>query len=567
MGIFSGIERKYKSVSRYNQILRVLVKYGFEDLVHYMEEKKKFTFLQKLIPNSSKKHAALYTKWERMRLVCEELGPTFIKFGQILSNRPDLIPMGLVVELEKLQDNVPPMPEEKAKEVVEFELKGKVEDLFAWFEPKPFASASMAQVHKATSKSGERLALKIQRPEIQEIILEDIKVMYSIAIILEKRIPSLKSFDPFGLVKNFEEAILKELDFINESINVQRFYNNIVADNKKDQYAEAPKVYRSYTTRKILALEFMNGIKIDKLNELREQGFDTKLIARRLIISYFKQIFQYGFFHADPHPGNLLVRHNGHICYLDFGMMGSILPRDIETLGQLFMAITRKDVNKIIKALQRLSNYSPIENIRALEFDINEFVEKYYVRSVHENEMSTVLLELKDIIVAHNLKVPTHFFLFARSMVTIEGVIEKLDPDLDQFTMARPYLLKSISRKFDPIKLGEKTVNSLFEFGNYMEEFPRDLKNAIRKINSGKVKVDLTHQGIDPVVHTIHRATKLLISAFIMSALIIGSSLFIISGVNPLWNEISVLGIIGFVITGILAVGMTKNIKKGDYDT
>lgn len=566
MGIFSGIERKYKSVSRYNQILRVLVKYGFEDLVHYMEEKKKFTFLQKLIPNSSKKNAALYTKWERMRLVCEELGPTFVKFGQILSNRPDLVPMGLVIELEKLQDNVPPMPEEKAKEVVEFELKGKVEDLFAWFEPTPFASASMAQVHKATSKSGERLALKVQRPEIQEIILEDIKVMYSIAIILEKRIPSLKSFDPFGLVKNFEEAILKELDFINESINVQRFYNNIAEDHKKDQYAEAPKVYRSYTTRKILALEFMNGIKIDKLNELKEQGFNTKLIAKRLIISYFKQIFQYGFFHADPHPGNLLVRDNGHICYLDFGMMGSILPRDIEIFGQLFLAITRKDVNKIIRALQRFSNYSPIENIRALEFDINEFVEKYYVRSVHENEMSTVLLELKDIIIAHELKVPTHFFLFARSLVTIEGVIEKLDPDLDQFAMARPYLLKSISRKFDPIKLGEKTVNSLFEFGNYMEEFPRDLKNAIRKINSGKVKVDITHQGIDPIVHTVHRATKLLISAFIMSAMIIGSSLFIISNVKPLWNEISVPGIIGIVITAILAIGTIRNIRKGDYD-
>lgn len=566
MGIFSGIERKYKSVSRYNQILRVLVKYGFEDLVHYMEEKKKFTFLQKLIPNTSKKNAALYTKWERMRLVCEELGPTFVKFGQILSNRPDLIPMELVTELEKLQDNVPPMPDHIAKEVVEFELKGKVEDLFAWFEPKPFASASIAQVHKATSTSGERLALKIQRPDIQEIILEDIKVMYSIAIVLEKRIPSLKSFDPFGLVKNFEEAILKELDFINESINVQRFYNNIANDNRSDQFAEAPKVYRSFTTRKILALEFMNGIKIDKINELKEQGFEIKLIAKRLIISYFKQIFQYGFFHADPHPGNLLVRANGHICYLDFGMMGSILPRDIEIFGQLFLAITRKDVNKIIRALQRLSNYSPIENMRALEFDISEFVEKYYVRSVHENEMSTVLLELKDIIVAHELKVPTHFFLFARSLVTIEGVIEKLNPDLDQFAMARPYLLRSISRKFDPVKMGEKTVNSIYEFGKYMEEFPRDLKNAVRRINSGKVKVDLTHQGIDPVIHTIHRSTKQLISAFIMSALIIGSSLLIISNVKPLWNEISVMGIFGLIITGILAVGMIKNIKKGDYD-
>ena len=347
---------------------------------------------------------------------------------------------------------------------------------------------------------------------------------------------------------------------------MQRFYNNITHDKSKDQFAVAPRVYPAYTTRKILAMEFMNGIKVDKIEKLKEEGFDTEIIAKRLTVSYFKQIFKYGFFHADPHPGNLLVTANGRICYLDFGMMGSILPRDIEIFGQLFLSIIRKDVNKIIRALQRLSNYSPIENIRALEFDINEFVEKYYVRSVHENEMSTVLLELKDIIVAHKLKVPTHFFLFARSLVTIEGVIEKLDPELDNFAIAKPYLLKSLSRKFDPIKIGEKTVNSLYEFGNYMEEFPRDLKNAIRRINSGKIKVDLTHQGIDPMVHTIHRVTKQLISASIMAALIIGSSLFIISNVKPVWNEISIMGIIGLVITGILAVGMIRNINKGDYD-
>lgn len=566
MGFFSGIGRKFKSIARYNQILRVLIKYGFEDLVQYLEDTKKYTFVRKLIPTASKKRAALYNKWERMRLVCEELGPTFVKFGQILSNRPDLIPLDLVFELEKLQDNVPPMKEHMAKEVVEEELKNTVENLFAWFEPTPFASASMAQVHKATSLKGERMAIKIQRPGIQAIILEDIKVMYTMAEVLEKRIPSLKSFDPLGLVKNFEESILKELDFIHESINVQRFYYNITEDDSIDQYADAPKVFQDYTTGKVLALEFKNGIKIDKVEALRENGFDTKVIARRLSTSYFKQIFEYGFFHADPHPGNLLVKANGKICFLDFGMMGSILPRDIEVFGQLFLAITNKDVNKIIRALQRLSNNTIIENIRDLEIDINEFVEKHYVRSIHDNEMSTVLLELKDIIVLHGLKVPAHFYLFARSLVTIEGVLEKLDPDLDEFALVRPFLIKSVSKKFNPFKMGEKALNSLYELGNYMEEFPRDLKNAIRKINSGKVKVDLTHLGIDPMVHTIQRVTKQLISAFIIAALIIGSSLFIISMVKPLWNDISVIGIVCLVIAGVIGMGMLRNLWKGDYD-
>jgi ubiquinone biosynthesis protein len=565
MGIVASIKRKYKSVSRYNEILKVLIKYGFEDLVQHLEEHKRYTFLRNLIPKQSRIDALQFSKWEKMRLVCEELGPTFIKFGQILSNRPDLIPFELVLEFEKLQDRVPPMPDRRVKEVVVSELKKDIDELFAWFDPHPFASASMAQVHKVTLHSGKRVALKIQRPGIKDIILEDIKVMYTIAEILENRIPSLKSFDPVGLVKNFESSILKELDFINESINIQRFYNNLITDDSVEQFAQAPKVYRDFTTEKVLAMEFMAGIKIDRLEELKAKGFDTKVIARRLSISFFKQIFEYGFFHADPHPGNLLVLPNRHIGYLDFGMMGTILPRDIKVFGQLFSSITDRDVKKIIHVIQQLSDTTVIKDMRALEFDINEFVEKYYVRDVHDNEMSTVLLELKDIIVAHGLKVPTYFYLFARALVTLEGVLEKLDPKLDQFEMVKPYLSKSITRNFSPVAMGKKVFNSIYELTDYMEEFPRDLKNAIRKINKGEIKVDLTHKGVDPLIHTFKRLTTHLVSAFIMVALIIGSSLFIISKIPPLWNNVSVIGILGLVITVILGLGMLRDIKKKDY--
>lgn len=566
MGILSGIGKNFKSISRYNQILTVLVKYGFEDLVYYLEEKKEYTFIRKLIPKSSRKQAMAFSKWAKMRLVCEELGPTFVKFGQILSNRPDLVPLELTFELEKLQDSVPPMPDNLAKNVVETELKGKVEDLFAWFEPQPFASASMAQVHKATLHSGKRIALKIQRSGIYDVITEDIKVMYKIAEVLEKRIPTLKSFDPVGLVENFEDSILKEIDFINESINVQRFYNNLKNDTSLDQFAEAPKVYPEFTTSKVLALEFISGIKIDQIEELELKNINIKVIARRLTISYFKQIFEYGFFHADPHPGNLFVMPNGHICYLDFGMMGSMLPRDISVFAKLFIAITEKNVKQIIQALQKLSNNVPINDMRALEFDINEFVEKYYVRDIHENEMSTILLELKDIITAHGLKVPTYFFLFARSLVTLEGVIRKLNPELEQFEIVKPYLRKSATQKYNPILLGKKAVNSMVELTNYMEEFPTDLKNAIRKINSGKVKVDLTHKGIDPIIHTLHRIAKQLITTFIMIALIVGASLFIVFKIGPLFEGISILGMTSFFLAVILGFGMIKNLRKGDYD-
>lgn len=566
MGVLAGIGKNFRSISRYNQILKVLIKYGFEDLVDYLEENNKYTLLQKLVPKSSRRRASMHTKWAKMRLVCEELGPTFVKFGQIISNRPDLVPLELTIELEKLHDNVPPMTEAVAKKMVETELKDTVENLFAWFEPKPFASASIAQVHNVILHSGKRVALKVQRSGIHEIIEEDIKAMYKIAEILEKRMPSLKSFDPVGLVHTFEDSIMKEIDFINESVNVQRFYQNLESDKSLDQYAKAPKVYPEFTTTKVLALEFISGVKINQVDELKAKGINPKEIARRLAVSYFKQIFDYGFFHADPHPGNLLVLPNNHICYLDFGMMGSMLPRDVSIFGNLFIAISNKDVKNIIKTLQQLSNNASIADMRELEFDINEFLEKYYVREMNENEMSTVLLELKDIIIEHGLKVPIYFFLFARSLVTLEGVIDKLDPDLEQFEIVKPYLRKSVTKKYNPIFIGKKLVNSFTELTDYMEEFPSDLKNAIRKINSGEVKVDITHKGIDPMVHTMQRITKQLIAAFIMVALIVGASLFIIFEVTPLWKGISVLGMSSFTLAVIIGFGLIKNINKGDYD-
>jgi ubiquinone biosynthesis protein len=566
VSLFTSIARRYRSVKRYNQILRVFVKYGFDDLVSYMEEQKRFSWLRKLLPKSLRKSAAHYTKYEKMRLVCEELGPTFVKFGQILSNRPDLLPLDLITQFEKLQDSVPPLSGEVAKKVVEKELKKSVEELFAWFDPEPFASASMAQVHKATLKTGERVAIKIQRPGITEVIIEDIKVMYTVAEILHRRVPSVRSFDPVGLVKNFEESILKELDFIHESVNAQRFYNNFSGNDENSRFIHAPKVYREYTTSKVLCLEFISGFKISKLDQIDADHHSRELIAKKLAISYLRQVFEHGFFHADPHPGNVLILKTGEICYLDFGMMGSILPKDVETFGHLFLSVKNKDIRKIIKSLMQLSDQVTIKNMRDLESDINEFVESYTVSGIHANEMSTVLLQLKDVIVKHNLKIPGHFFLLARSMVTIEGVIRNLDPKLDMLELARPYLIKTISKKFNPLDMGKKVLTGIFEFGNYMEEFPRDLKNAIRKINTGEIKVDLHHKGVDPLVHTINRVTKQIISAIVVASLIVGGSLTLVYETTPLWNDTSAWSIIAFILAGIIAIGMLRDIRKGDHD-
>ena len=566
MDFFSYFRQRYKHIRRYNQIMRVLLKYGFEDLVTYMEEKKRFSFLKRLIPRATYMHAMNLTKWERIRNVCIELGPTFVKFGQILSNHPDLLPHELITELEKLQDSVPPVPDEEALKVVELELKKPVAELFQDFEPKAIASASMAQVHRATLKTGEKIVLKIQRPGIQEIIESDIKVMYYLADLFSKRIPSLKSFDPVGLVSNFEESIMKELDFVHESVNIQRFNNNFTKDPTNKGYVRAPFVYRQFTTSRVLTLEYIDGIKISHISKLTDAGLDRKLIARRLAASYFKQIFNHGFFHADPHPGNIFILSGNNICFLDFGMMGNILQKDVEQLGNLFLSVTSMDVRKIIRAFQKLSSNATIRDYRQLEIDLTEFVNNYAVQDVNENEVSALLISLKDIVVKHGMKVPTHFYLLARSLVSVEGVIRQLDPEIRLDKMMRPYLVRTIWKHYDPMKFAKSLANSVYDMGIYMEEFPGDFKAAMRRINAGEIKVDLRHQGIDPLVHTINRVTRQIITAIIITGIIVGSAQLMIHEIKPLWGGTSALAILGFVIAGLLANRMITDLRKGDHD-
>jgi ubiquinone biosynthesis protein len=565
MAVFRSIRSRYRSFVRYNQILRVFVKYGFEELVSYMIASGRYRFIRRFIPKTTKKRAEQFTRWEKMRLVCEELGPTFIKFGQILSNRPDLLPDDLILEFEKLQDNVPPMSGEIAIQVVEKELKKPLTELFASFEKEAFASASIAQVHRVTLHTGEKVALKVQRPNIRSVIREDIKVLYQLATLFERRIPSSRSFDPVGLVRNFEESILRELDFIHESVNIQRFAGNIKSD-PADKTTRSPGVYKEYTTSMVLAMEFMDGLKISNIQGLKAQGHDVHRIARKLAVSYVKQVFQYGFFHADPHPGNLLITPEGEVCFLDFGMMGNILPRDIEMFAHLFIAVKSEDLMGVVRALQLMSEATVINDLRGFEFAVNEFITSYSVSLYHQHEMSTILIELRDIIVKYGLKVPPHFFLLARSMVTIEGVIHHLDPKLDLMTLARPYIAESIRKEFDPLKIIRKILNGIYEFGSYMEEFPQDLRNAIRKINNGKVSVDLTHKGVDPVIHTMNRITRQMVTAIILAGLLIGSAMFIIREVEPKWHHVPVFAIYGIIAAAILGWGMLRDLRKGDHD-
>lgn len=550
--------RQLRHVRRYNQILSVLVKYGFDDYVAYLEETHRFPLIRKLISKSRFKRAVGLNKWEKMRKVCEELGPTYVKFGQIVSNRPDLVPEPLILELQKLQDSVPPFPYKEVEEIIKKEFGKSIEELYLEFEPTPIASASMAQVHRAKLKDGTLVAVKVQRPNIRQIISQDVKIMRDIAEMLSNRIPSLKQFDAVGLVENFADSIQKELDFIHESWNLQRFKYQF----KDDPEVYVPNFYKELSSSKVITQDFIQGVKISDLEKIKARNLDAKVLGKRVLVSFYKQLFDYGFFHADPHAGNLIAQDGNIVAYLDFGMMGSIMKRDMENLGNLILAIEEGNVKRIIRYVHFLGDISIINDSRQLEFDIHEFVGKYSVSEKYQENISDMLLDLKDIIIKHNLKVPAHFFLLTRAMVSAEGIVRQLDPDLSLTEEIKPFIINMIKKDHGIGSFGKRFFNFANEFGAYMEDFPNDLRQVMKMAKSGQFKVDLQHKGVDPFIYTMERLTRQMVLTILIASFLVGSALLVVANVPPLWYGMSSWAWVGFGIVFALMAMMITSISN-----
>ena len=349
----SKLTRTYHNIKRYRQILTILLRYGFDDVLGRLKIDYYIQLGKKIIPKFKAQEIENKTTAERLRLALEELGPTFIKLGQMLSVRPDLIPENFIRELQKLQDEVPAFSVEQAKAEVESQLGKPVEQLFSSFDDVPLAAASIAQVHRAEKKDGEQVAVKIQRPNIQSVIESDLNILFDLAELMEMHIPESELYNPVGIIQEFAKTIRRELDFIREGRNIDRFRRNF----KDDETVYVAQVYWELTTERVLTMEFIDGIKISELDKLEAAGLDKKIIAFNGGQAILKQVFDHGFFHADPHPGNIFVLPNNVIAPLDFGMMGSLDEELMEIAGNLLTAIFRKDVNKYDKIKTIINDY------------------------------------------------------------------------------------------------------------------------------------------------------------------------------------------------------------------
>ena len=542
------LHRNYLYINRYREIISILIKYGFNEFV-YANKLTKYLNLGTKGLKKKNKNKIQYTSSERIRMVFEELGPTFIKFGQIISNRPDLVPDELLIELEKLQEAVPPFPAEYSIKTIESELKNPINILFREFNPVPIASASIAQVHKAILHSGEVVAVKVQRPNISQIIETDIEIMFFIATLIEKHIHGLDILNPTGIIKEFERTIKKEVDFRVEASHIEHFFENF----KNDSNIYVPKIYRNFSTKKVLTMEFIDGVKLSNINS-SNFSINPKLIAERGVDAILKQIFNHGFFHADPHPGNILILKNNTICFLDFGMMGALSKNHKEQLGNIILGIVYKDSKRITDSVEKISESRKIDNKEQVEVQIFELLEEFAFLPLKNINMGDILNRLIVLIISNKIKISPNFYLLIKALITAEGVGRKLNPDFNIIKHIEPFARNIIIDRLNPFNLVEEAYFSANNYAILFRDLPKDLKDILEQIKNGKIKVEFEHRGVEPIIRKYFQITNHTILAIILSAIIIGSSVIIHSGISPKLYDIPLVGIIGFLGAGILGV-------------
>jgi ubiquinone biosynthesis protein len=517
-----SITRTYRHFHRFQQILRVLVKYGFSDILTklhlYQVIEKGFHLFRK----RKKPEIMRLPRYERFRLALEELGPTFVKLGQLLSTRPDLVPPTLLEELERLQDKVPPFPIVEAKELIRAELVQPLEKIFSKFEEIPIAAASLGQVHCACLRNGDRVAVHIVEAE---------------------------GYDPVGIVKEFAKNIAKELDYTLEASNIERF-----AKNFKDEPAiYVPRVYRDYSTEKVLIMEYIDGIKISEMRKLKASGYDCKLIATRGAKLISKQIFEYGFFHGDPHPGNIFILPDNIVCFLDYGMMGRVDEEVKNDLASLVKAFIDKDVSETTHWFLKIYPAKKVD-LREFKLDTWEMLDRYHGVPLKQIELERVFRQVLYLVEKHHLKIPPDLFLLNKALVYLEGIGRSLDPDFNTVEQIQPFIKEIILKKFSPGTVAHKWKKSLFEFFTLFQEFPQEIRTVFSLLKTGEMKIKFEHKGLEPFIGKQDQVSNRLAFAIIAAALIIGSALIVLSKTPPLIFSIPVIGLAGFLVAAFMGL-------------
>ncbi len=540
------INRLFRNSLRLISILFIITRHLVKNQLYGLR------FFRRIIDPKGKN---LTTRAERIRFMIEDLGPTFIKFGQIIADRPDLVSEQLRNELKKLQTSAKPFDNHLAFLIIEEELGAPVHEVFAMLEHMPLASASIAQVYRGKLHSGEEVAVKVQRPHIKQKISIDLVLMKVLAEQVVKSNPEIANFNVIGFVEDFGTIIKKELDFTNEASNMLRFAEMF----KQDDHCYIPKVYSQYSTQKILVMEFITGVEPDEKAELLAKGFDTHQIAENGTKILLKMILQYGFFHADPHAGNLLIRGNNQVVLLDHGMTASLKPAQIQALINFMLGFARQDTHRITKALLALLEISFYKDQADLEFEISELIQKYSYIPYEKVDLSGLMAETFKVILRHGLRVPSNLYMLLKALGTIQKFAEALDANISLIHMIEPYAKQKLKEKFSFDAIVNKVLNSAEDYLYIVDRLPSDIKEVMNNLRKGVLKHEINFREDSFTNKALRQNFNRLAYVFILGLLMICSTLLMIF--QPEKEVVRVLfycSVFAMIWTGIKLLFNTK---------
>jgi len=543
-----GLRKSIRHLNRYQEILKIFVKYGFWDVVEKIKIGLLFDISKKILPRMEKKEYAVLGTPVRLRMAFEELGPTFIKLGQMLSVRPDLIPPQIAQEFTKLQDEVAPVSFEKLKPLLEETYSEDLLETFAEFEETALAAASMAQVHRARLKSGEDVAVKILRPNIHQIIKTDLEILFNLAELIAKYVPESELYDPVGIITEFSRTIRKEQNLVLEGRNIDIFRRYL----QKEEYIKIPVVYWEYSSEKILVTEFIQGIKISDLAALDAAEIDRKQVAENGAKAILKQVFEFGLFHADPHPGNLFVLPGNVIVPVDFGMVGRIDEDMKEDLLNILRGIVDKDSYRITRVLLNIGLIEDQINFRNLQHDLLDYLDRYYGVPLNQLDTAQLLNEFMELVRNYRIKLPPDMVMMGKALTISEAVGRELDPEFNMFDLLIPYTKKMFYQRWNPA-YHYRHLNRLLDASiDLLKSLPEDIRNILLKLKRDQITVRFQHQGLEQFTRELDRSSNRISFALIIAALIIGSSVVIQLDKGPFLWGYPALGIIGYVLASFL---------------
>ncbi|SHH51232.1 ubiquinone biosynthesis protein [Chryseobacterium oranimense] len=548
--MFDKQQRKLKRSAR---LISVLSKYGFKDMLARMNTGNK----QEPVSVDPDEVISKGTVYERIRLVLEELGPTFVKLGQTFSNREDLLPPELIQELQKLQDKVDTVDMD-VEEILENEFNISVKDHFQEIQKQPLATASIAQVYKAVLLDGSPVILKLKKSDVQAVIEDDLLLIKDLEKIVSAYSEIGEKLNLKQAISTFEKSLLEEVSLVNEKENILHFARNF--KNNKETYV--PKIYEEYSNNNILCMEFIDGIKVTDKTALLAHNIDPVKVSEVGLRLFVSQILDYGFFHADPHAGNILVKKDGKIVFIDFGAVGKIQPNDKEILESLIVSFVAKNSHKIVRYLKKMAVSYEIPDERRFENDVEDILNFVHSSSLQDINVQVIINKMKDILKDNRLHMPDYFYLLFKGISLIEGVGRTINPDLDIVKSLHPYTRKILTKKIKPKNLLKTGMDRMMNFTDNVDEIPKELRSVLQKLDDNKFTVSSEIKNIEKTNQLIKSSVVNLILAMILGANIIATAIVFVSESGPRIGELSLVAVLGFVFSVILVLVLLLRVTR-----